>query len=335
METKMQIEIISASDLAERFLGDEKGKPLTLEDIEKKFSGEQKEAAELLYKKMENFLKDNPMLLYGEKDGKPFLYQLTDRECLKYNALDDEKREKYLQHLLSSKESEAQKGVAQPEREAASLSTLVSLVEQDYDGKELIESELRNGNTLNVSNINVHNASELLVKMNDAGTKEPIPQETLDRLNGRYLMTALVNGHTVSHVVDKETYDRFAAMNDRQRLDEFRKVYEVPENQAKAVENKKFNISQSATKQNNYQNMGIVGILLMFLELFGYKPEQTKETSQKEVAEAKQQAAPAKQSTTLDRSMADQIKSLVEANAETSLAEIDQQQQTMNRGFKL
>ena len=100
MEQKNQIEIISASDLAERFLGSEKGKPLTLEDIEKKFSGEQKEAAELLYKKMENFLKDNPMLLYGEKDGKPFLYQLTDRECLKYNALDDEKREKYLQHLL-------------------------------------------------------------------------------------------------------------------------------------------------------------------------------------------------------------------------------------------
>ena len=334
MEQKNQVEIISASDLAERFLGSEKGKPLTLEDIEKKFSGEQKEAAELLYKKMENFLSDNPMLLYGEKDGKPFLYQLTDRECLKYSALDDEKREKYIQMLLSSKESEAQKAVAQPEREAASLSTLVSLVEQDYDGKELIESELRNGNTLNVSNINVHNASELLVKMNDAGTKEQIPQETLDRLNGRYLMTALVNGHTVSHVVDKETYDRFAAMDEQQRLDEFRKVYEVPENQAKAVENKKFTTSQ-ATKQNNFQNMGIVGILLMFLQFFGYKPEQTTEIAPKEVAETKQQAAPAKQSTTLDRSMADQIKSLAEANAETSLAEIDQQQQTMNKGLKL
>ena len=333
METK--IEVISASDLAERFLGGEKGKPLTLDDIQQNFSGEQKEAAELLYRKMENFLKENPMLLYGEKDGKPFLYQLTDRESMKYDALDPEKREKYLQHLLVAKEYEGQKDVTNQTREAVGLSGLVSLVNQDYDGKELIESEIHNGNTLNVSNINVHRASELLVKLNDAGTKEQIPQETLDKLSGRYLMTALVNGHTVSHVVDKDTFDRFAGMDEKQRLDEFRRVYDVAESQSQVVENKKYGTPQSATQQNNLQNMGIVGLLLMFLQYFGYKPEQAKETPTKEVAEEKQQAPTAKQSTTLDRNMADQIKSLAESNAEASLAEVDQQQQTTNRGFKL
>jgi len=333
METK--IEIISASDLAERFLGSEKGKPLTLDDIQQKFSGDQKEAAELLYKKMENFLRENPMLLYGEKDGKPFLYELTDRENMKYDALDAEKREKYLQHLLTSKESENQKNVTNQTREAVGLSGLVFLVNQDYDGKELIESELRNGNTLNISNINVHRASDLLVKLNDAGTKEQIPQETLDKLNDRYLMTALVNGHTVSHVIDKDTFDRFAGMDEKQRFDEFRRVYDVPESQSQTVENKKYSNSQTATQQNNLQNMGIVGLLLMFLEYFGYKPEQTTEIAPKEVAETKQQAAPAKQSTTLDRNMTDQIKSLAESNAEASLTEVDQQQLTMNRAFKI
>lgn len=333
METK--IEVISASDLAERFLGGEKGKPLTLDDIQQNFSGDQREAAELLYRKMENFLKENPMLLYGEKDGKPFLYQLTEREYLKYDALDAEKREKYIQMLLRTKESEALKGTTTQGNQAVGLSGLVSLVNQDYDGKELIEGELRNGNALDVSNINVHRASDLLVKMNNAGTKEQIPQETLDKLNNSYLMTALVNGHTVSHVVDKDTYDRFAAMDEKQRLDEFRRVYDVSESQSQVVENKKYGTPQSATKQNNLQNMGIVGLLLMFLQYFGYKPEQAKETSHREVAEEKQQATTARLSTILDRNMADQIKSLAESNVEASLAEVDQQQQTTNRGFKL
>lgn len=330
---KMNIEIISTSDLAKRYLSDESGKPLSLEEIQKNFSDDQKEAAKLLYDKIKDFHNGNTMLLYGEKDGKPFIYELTEREYLKYNALDEDRREKYLQHLLSSKEAETQKIAGPQTNKAADLSTLVTLVDQDYDGKELIEGELRNGNTINVSNINVHQASELLVKMNDAGTKEQIPQETLDRLNGRYLMTALVNGHTVSHVIDKETYDRFASLNEQQRLKEFRKVYGIPENRLQAVENKKFNASQSGS-QIDFRNMGILGLLMMLLQCFGYKPDSAQDMAQKEVAEAKQQTT-SQQSVIIDRSVAEQVKTLAEANAESRLADLDEQQQSLNKGLKL
>lgn len=331
---KMNIEIISTSDLAKRYLSDESGNPLSLEEIQKNFNGQQREAAELLYEKIKGFQNGNSMLLYGEKDGKPFVYELTEREYNKYNVLDEDRREKYLQHLLSSKEADAQKIVGPQTNKTADLSTLVTLVDQDYDGKELIEGELRNGNTISVSNINVHQASELLVKMNEAGTKEQIPQETLDRLNGRYLMTALVNGHTVSHVIDKETYDRFASLNEQQRLEEFRRVYEVPGNQLRVVENKKFNASQSDS-QMDFKNMGILGLLMMLLQCFGYKPEGAQDMAQKEVAETKQQTTTSQQSVVIDRSVAEQVKTLAEANAESRLADLDEQQQSLNKGLKL
>lgn len=331
----LNIEIISVSDLAKRYLGGETGKPLSLEEIRKNLSGEQREAAELLYDKVKNFQDGNAMFLYGEKGGRPFVYELTEREHLKYNALDDEKREKYLQHLLTSKESEGQKNGSTQNREAAGLSTLVSLVEQDYDGKEVIDGELRKGNTINVSNINVHQASELLVKMNDAGTKEQIPSETLDRLSGRYLMTALVNGHTVSHVVDKETYNRFVSLNKQQRLEEFRKVYEIPENRLQAVENKKYNVSKS-DGQMDFRNMGILGLLMMLLQCFGHKPENSaQETTQKEVDDTKLQATTPKQSTVVDRTVAEQMKNLAEINAESGLANLEEEQQSISKGLKL
>lgn len=330
---KMNIEIISTSDLAKRYLSDESGKPLSLEEIQKNFSDDQKEAAKLLYDKIKDFQNGNTMLLYGEKDGKPFVYELTEREYNKYNVLDEDRREKYLQHLVSSKEADAQKIVGPQTNKATDLSTLVTLVDQDYDGKELIEGELRNGNTISVSNINVHQASELLVKMNEAGTKEQIPQETLDRLNGRYLMTALVNGHTVSHVIDKETYDRFASLNEQQKLEEFQKVYDIPENRLQAVENKKFIASQSGS-QMDFKNMGILGLLMMLLQCFGYKPDSAQDMAQKEVAEAKQQTT-SQQSVIIDRSVAEQVKTLAEANAESRLADLDEQQQSLNKGLKL
>ena len=57
--------------------------------------------------KMENWLKDNPMLLYGEKDGKPFIYDMTDREYDKYMVLNSDQQEKYIQKLLTNKETAA------------------------------------------------------------------------------------------------------------------------------------------------------------------------------------------------------------------------------------
>ncbi len=286
--------------------------------------------------KMENWLKDNPMLLYGEKDGKPFIYDMTDREYDKYMVLDDEQKEKYLQKLLQSKEAEGQKTIISNghDRGPTPLPVLVTLLESDYEGEEYIKGQVaqaKAGGGLEIDKVNVHEASSLLVKLNDAGTKEQIPQETLDRLNGRYLMTAMVNGHTVSHVIDKETYDRVASMSDQQRKDEFCKVFDVPNDLAKAGEQKKTDVAAT-----NGQKFGLLELLKALLQAFGFIPpeQERKAEAKNDVTETQQKQQEPKESTTVDRSIAAQAKALSEANTEALVAE-QQQGQQVNRGMHI
>ena len=105
---KAHVEVISAVDLAKRYMGDTpEAQEAAKEDIMSQLSPEQREVAQHMQDKMENWLKDNPMLLYGEKDGKPFIYDMTDREYDKYMVLNSDQQEKYIQKLLTNKETAA------------------------------------------------------------------------------------------------------------------------------------------------------------------------------------------------------------------------------------
>lgn len=336
-EQSFRIEVISAVDLAKRYMGDTpEAQEAAKEDIMSQLPPEQREVAQHMQDKMANWLKDNPMLLYGEKDGKPFIYDMTDREYDKYMVLNDEQKEKYLQKLFQNKETEAQKTVISngQDRGPAPLSVLVPSLESDYEGEEYIKGQVaqaKAGGGLEIDKVNVHEASSLLVKLNDAGTKEQIPQETLDRLNGRYLMTAIVNGHTVSHVIDKETYDRVASMSDQQRKDEFCKVFDVPNDLAKAGEQKKTDVAAT-----NGQKFGLLELLKALLQAFGFiPPEQERKADVKnDVTESQQKQQEPKESTTVDRSIAAQAKALSEANTEALVAE-QQQSQEVSRGMHI
>lgn len=338
-ETKeTKIEVISAVDLAKRYLGETpEAQESAKEDIVSKLPPEQREVAKHMQDKMDNWLKDNPMLLYGEKDGKPFIYDMTDREYDKYMVLNDEQKEKYLQKLFQNKEAEAQKTVISngQDRGPTPLPVLVTLLESDYEGEEYIKGQVaqaKAGGGLEIDKVNVHEASSLLVKLNDAGTKEQIPQETLDRLNGRYLMTAMVNGHTVSHVIDKETYDRVASMSDQQRKDEFCKVFDVSNDLAKAGEQKKTDVAAT-----NGQKFGLLELLKALLQAFGFIEQERKTEVKNGVTDSQQkqqkQQEP-KESTTVDRSIAAQAKALSEANTEALVAE-QQQSQEVSRGMHI
>lgn len=144
---KTQIEVISAVDLAKRYMGDTpEAQESAKEDIVSKLPPEQREVAQHMQDKMENWLKDNPMLLYGEKDGKPFIHELTDYEHSKILSLDEGRREKYIQQLYENKEADAavtsnwnRNG---DNRQAQPLSFLVPLLEKDCEGAEYIKSQV-------------------------------------------------------------------------------------------------------------------------------------------------------------------------------------------------
>lgn len=92
---KAQVEVISAVDLAKRYMSADTDH----------LTPEQQEMARYMSEKAETWMHDNPMLLYGEKDGKPFIYDMSDREYDKYMVLNSDQQEKYIQKLLTNKET--------------------------------------------------------------------------------------------------------------------------------------------------------------------------------------------------------------------------------------
>jgi len=94
---KAHVEVISAVDLAKRYLSADTDH----------LTPEQQEMARYMSEKTEAWMQDNPMLLYGEKDGKPFIYDMSDREYDKYMVLNSDQQEKYIQKLLTNKETAA------------------------------------------------------------------------------------------------------------------------------------------------------------------------------------------------------------------------------------
>ena len=94
---KAHVEVISAVDLAKRYMSTDTDH----------LTPEQQEMARYMSEKTEAWMRDNPMLLYGEKDGKPFIYDMSDREYDKYMVLNSDQQEKYIQKLLTNKETAA------------------------------------------------------------------------------------------------------------------------------------------------------------------------------------------------------------------------------------
>ena len=94
---KAHVEVISAVDLAKRYMSADTDH----------LTPEQQEMARYMSEKTEAWMQDNPMLLYGEKDGKPFIYDMSDREYDKYMVLNSDQQEKYIQKLLTNKETAA------------------------------------------------------------------------------------------------------------------------------------------------------------------------------------------------------------------------------------
>ena len=92
---KAHVEVISAVDLAKRYMSADTDH----------LTPEQQEMARYMSEKTEAWMRDNPMLLYGEKDGKPFIYDMSDREYDKYMVLNSDQQEKYIQKLLTNKET--------------------------------------------------------------------------------------------------------------------------------------------------------------------------------------------------------------------------------------
>lgn len=106
------------------------------------------------------------------------------------------------------------------------LNESVSLITKDT-GQDIIDTQGVNGHQLEVSNIHVHNAATLLERLNAAGRNENIQPEVLKDLENKYLMTAIVDGKTVSKVLTEQQFDKAMSLDDYQRFRYFNMVFGI------------------------------------------------------------------------------------------------------------
>lgn len=106
------------------------------------------------------------------------------------------------------------------------LNDSISLISKDT-GQDIIDAQGVDGHQLEVSNIHVHNAATLLERLNAAGRNENIPPEILKDLENRYLMTAIVDGKTVSKVLTEQQFDKAMSLDDYQRFRYFNIVFGI------------------------------------------------------------------------------------------------------------
>ena len=72
-------------------------------------------------------------------------------------------------------------------------------------------------------------------------------------VEGKYKMTAVIDGNVFSHEITQKQYDKFLAINDYQRMKLFDKIF--PEVEMKTKPESRFNLAQPSLQQSLLERM--------------------------------------------------------------------------------
>lgn len=131
--------------------------------------------------------------------------------------------------MLAYSFNDKEKALYKIDKDGVRIPTLaedISFVTSDR-GADFIATQGVNGHQLEVSNIHIHNAGTLLERLNTAGCKENIPPEVLKDLEHKYLMTAIVDGKTVSKAITEQQFDKAMSLDDYHRFRYFNMVFGI------------------------------------------------------------------------------------------------------------
>jgi len=131
--------------------------------------------------------------------------------------------------MLAYSFNDKEKALYKIDKKGVRIPTLaedISFVTSDR-GANIIATQGVDGHQLGVSNIHIHNAATLLERLNAAGCKENIPPEVLKDLEHKYLMTAIVDGKTVSKVLTEQQFDKAMSLDDSHRFRYFNMVFGI------------------------------------------------------------------------------------------------------------
>ena len=121
------------------------------------------------------------------------------------------------------------------------LDETITMLSKESEGMDFMQQKASEGGQMEVSNIRVHDASVLLDRLNAASDNPvEITQEDLDKVDGKYLVTAIVDGVTVSHALTEAQYTKMMALDDAHRLMILDKLMGVDHKATKLVDDVHF-----------------------------------------------------------------------------------------------
>lgn len=176
----------------------------------------------------------NKMFLVADYKGKTVVHELSLQEATQLNLMDGARRDQCAADILRN-------ATATDPR----IRQIVDDLNSDY-GQDIIAAA-ENGKQLQVSNIHVHDQAKLFDGMASRFADGANIGSQRAEMQGKYLMTAIVDGKNVQKHISKEQFDEYAALPSDKKLEKFNEIFGIKNGNSVLV----------ADKQSKYSNEGI------------------------------------------------------------------------------
>lgn len=177
----------------------------------------------------------NKMFLVADYKGKTVVHELSLQEATQLNLMDGARRDQCAADILRN-------ATATDPR----IRQIVDDLNSDY-GQDIIAAQGVSGNQLQVSNIHVHDQAKLFDGMASRFADGANIGSQRAEMQGKYLMTAIVDGKNVQKHISKEQFDEYAALPSDKKLEKFNGIFGIKNGNSVLV----------ADKQSKYSNEGI------------------------------------------------------------------------------
>ena len=176
----------------------------------------------------------NKMFLVADYKGKTVVHELSLQEATQLNLMDGVRRDQCAADILRN-------ATATDPR----IRQIVDDLNSDY-GQDIIAAA-ENGKQLQVSNIHVHDQAKLFDGMASRFASGANIGSQRAEMQGKYLMTAIVDGKNVQKHISKEQFDEYAALPANKKLEKFNEIFGIKNGNSVLI----------ADKQTKYSNEGI------------------------------------------------------------------------------
>ena len=179
----------------------------------------------------------NKMFLVADYKGKTVVHELSLQEVTQLNLaglMEDAGRDQCAADILRN-------ATATDPR----IRQIVDDLNSDY-GQDIIAAS-ENGKQLQVSNIHVHDQAKLFDGMASRFADGANIGSQRAEMQGKYLMTAIVDGKNVQRHISREQFDEYAALPSDKKLEKFNEIFDIKNGNSVLV----------ADKQSKYSNEGI------------------------------------------------------------------------------